>query len=192
MVVLRQYELPEIWNSSIISFCPNNSPRLPSASALFYSDPANRVLVIAAKPSYKSGSRNWLFINEGYFRAAPSRRERLFVPWSVWKEYCLIKDLSRSRALGGPYAIGSRIVFLDSEPGPRSFLSFIEFVPFPENPMRLDTSWSMVGSRSALFPSESARRLPSSTVENYAVDDIGVTEDNIVLFLVSFSCLQCM
>ncbi|KAJ6581627.1 hypothetical protein B0H19DRAFT_1018613 [Mycena capillaripes] len=184
MVVLRQYELPGIWNNSIISFCPNNSPRLPSTSALFYSDPANRVLVIAAKTSFKSASRNWLFINEGYFRAAPSRRERLIVPWSVWGQYCLIKDLSRSRTLvGGPYAIGSRIVFFESEPGPRSSLNLIEFAPFPDNPARLDASWSVVGPRSSLFPSESTRRLPSSTVEHYAVDDIGVTEDNIVLFL---------
>ncbi|KAJ7642766.1 hypothetical protein DFH06DRAFT_1427499 [Mycena polygramma] len=185
MVVLRQYELPGIWNTSTISFCPNCSPRLPSPSALFYPDPANRVLVIAAKPSVKSGPRNWLFINENYFRAAPSRRDRLVVPWSVWGQYSLVKDLSRSRALvGGPYAIGSRVLFLESEPGPRSSLHLIEFAPLPDNPTaRLDASWSVVGPRSALFPSESTRRLSSSTVEHYAVDEIGVTEDNIVLFL---------
>ncbi|KAJ7917506.1 hypothetical protein B0H13DRAFT_2441900 [Mycena leptocephala] len=170
MVVLRQYELPATWNNSTIIFCANCSPRLPSASALFYSDPANRVLVIAAKPaSIKSSSSaspcNWLFINEGYFRGAPSRRDRLVIPWSVWGQYCLIKDLPRSRTLvRGPHAIGSRVVFLESESGSRA-------------------GWPVVGPRSALFPSETVRRLPSSTVEHCAVDDIGVTEDNIVLFL---------
>jgi hypothetical protein len=196
MVVLRQYELPATWNNSTIIFCANCSPRLPSASALFYSDPANRVLVIAAKPaSIKSSSSaspcNWLFINEGYFRGAPSRRDRLVIPWSVWGQYCLIKDLPRSRTLvRGPHAIGSRVVFLESESGSRAgsssaSLNLIEFVPFPDTPARLDTSWPVVGPRSALFPSETVRRLPSSTVEHCAVDDIGVTEDNIVLFLVS-------
>ncbi|KAF8216621.1 hypothetical protein K438DRAFT_399115 [Mycena galopus ATCC 62051] len=187
MVILRQYELPAIWNTSTISLGANHSPRLPSTSALFYSDPAHRVLVVSAQPSPKSSSRSWLFINEGYFRAAPSRRDRLVVPWSVWGQYSLIKDLSRSRtAVRGPYAVGSRVVFLESESGTRAgggTLNSIEFVPFPDVPPRLDASWSVVGPRSALFPSESARKLPSSAVEQYAVDDIGVTEDNIVLFL---------
>ncbi|KAF7356500.1 F-box domain-containing protein [Mycena venus] len=184
MVVLRQYELPGTWNTWTVSFCANNSPRLPSASALFYPDPANRILVVAARPFPKSSSCSWLFINEGYFRSAPSRRDRLVVPWSTWGQYTLVKDLSRSRTtVRGPYAIGSRVVFLDSESGGRTSLNLIEFAPFPENPARLDASWSVVGPRSALFPSESARRLPFSTVEHYAVDDIGVTEDNVVLFL---------
>ncbi|KAJ7446780.1 hypothetical protein FB451DRAFT_1054920 [Mycena latifolia] len=194
MVVLRQYELPGTWNNSVVKFCPNRSPRLPSSAALFYSDPVNRVLVIAAQPPDKRSSvaspRNWLFVPEGYFRA-PSRRDRLVVPWGHWGQYCVIKDLSRSRnSVRGPYAIGSRVVFLESEPGPRSLssgpavsLNLIEFAPFPENAVPLHPSWSMMGPRSTLFPIESARRLPSSTVEHYAVDDIGVTEDNVVLFL---------
>ncbi|KAJ7334240.1 hypothetical protein DFH08DRAFT_880598 [Mycena albidolilacea] len=185
MVVLRQYELPGTWNNSTITFCANYSSRLPSASAMFYSDPAQRILVISAKPSPKSSSRSWLFVNEGYFRYAPSRRDRFVVPWSVWGQYCLVKDLARSRtAVRGPYAVGSRIVFLECESGASAgCLKTIEFAPFPDDPARLDPSWSVVGPRSALFPSESARRLPSSTLEHYAVDDIGVTEDNIILFL---------
>jgi hypothetical protein len=198
MVVLRQYELPSTWNNASVKFCPNRSPRLPSSTALFYSDPANRVLVVAANPSVKGASpRNWLFIQEGYFRSAPSRRDRLVVPWSHWGQCCVMKDLSRSRAaIRGPYAIGSRVVFLESEPGQRTLssgppvsLSLIEFAPFPENPARLHPSWSMIGPRSTLFPSETVRQLPASTVEHYAVDDIGVTEDNVVLFLVSCTFL---
>ncbi|KAJ7781996.1 hypothetical protein DFH07DRAFT_393004 [Mycena maculata] len=188
MVVLRQYELPGTWNNSFIKFCPNTSPRLRSPTALFYSDPANRVLVMTAKPLGKHSSpRNWLFINEGYFRGAPSRRERLAVPWNSWGQYCLVKDLSRSRAaIRGPYAIGSRVVFLESEKTVAGFaasLNLIEFAPFPDSSTRLDPTWSMTGPRSTLFPSETARHLPPTTVEHYAVDDIGVTEDNIVLFL---------
>ncbi|KAJ6498311.1 hypothetical protein DFH09DRAFT_1052021 [Mycena vulgaris] len=195
MVVLRQYELPGTWNNSSVKFCPNRAPRLPSSTALFYPDPANRILAIAAQPPVKRSSsaspRNWLFIQESYFRGSPSRRDRLVVPWSYWGQYCAIKDLSRSRTtVRGPYAIGSRIVFLESEPGPRSLasappisLNLIEFAPFPESAARLHPSWTMIGPRSTLFPSETARQLPSSTVEHYAVDDIGVTEDNVVLFL---------
>ncbi|KAF7370513.1 F-box domain-containing protein [Mycena sanguinolenta] len=188
MVVLRQYELPAMWTNSTITLCANHSPHLPPASALFYSDPAHRILVISAKPTPKSTSCSWLFVNEAYFRAAaPSRRDRFAVPWSVWGQYCLIKDLFRSgAAVRGPYVVGSRVVFLEPEARARAgagTLNAIEFVPFPENPARLDPSWSTVGPRSPLFPSETARRLPSSAVEHYAVDDIGVTEDNIVLFL---------
>ncbi|KAJ7255495.1 hypothetical protein B0H12DRAFT_535058 [Mycena haematopus] len=187
MVVLRQYELPGTWNNAIVTLCANDSPPLPPVSALFYSDPAHRILVVSAKPTPKSSSCSWLFINEGYFRAAPSRRDRFAVPWSVWGQYCLIKDLWRSGiAVRGPYVVGSRVVFLEPQVrarGGAGTLNAIEFLPFPENPARLDASWSMVGPRSALFPSESARRLPSSAVEHYAVDDIGVTDDNIVLFL---------
>ncbi|KAJ7224144.1 hypothetical protein GGX14DRAFT_424453 [Mycena pura] len=188
MCVLRQYELPGIWNHSSIKFHPNVAPRLPSSSALFYSDPASRILVIAAKSTSKSSANalpfNWLFINENYFKGAPFRREHAVVPWSVWGQCCVIKDISRGKTSVVPHPIGSRVVFVESElrHGTTS-LNLIEFTPFPENPTRLDPSWSMVGTRSALFPNESARRLPSSAVEHYAVDGIGVTEDNIVLFL---------
>ncbi|KAJ7170465.1 hypothetical protein C8R43DRAFT_916417 [Mycena crocata] len=195
MAVVRQYELPGTWNNSCIKFCSNCSPRVPSSSALFYSDPANRVLAIVAKPAAKNTAspHNWLFINEGYFRAAPSRRDRLIVPcpWNHWGQYCVVKDLSRSRSLvRGPYVTGSRVVFLETESGRRNLssgssasLNLIEFIPFPENPTRLTPTWSMVGQRSTLFPNETVRHLPSSTVEHYAVDGLGVTEDNVVLFL---------
>ncbi|KAJ7504276.1 hypothetical protein B0H11DRAFT_509616 [Mycena galericulata] len=194
MVVLRQYELPGTWVNSSIKFCPNTSPRQRSPTALFYSDPANRVLVITAKPSAKKSAsaspNNWLFVGEAYFRAVPSRRDRLLVPWSSWGQHCVIKDLTRSKTLvRGPYAIGSRIVFLESGPGQRflagstASLNLIEFAPFPNSSTRLDSSWSVMGPRTTLFPSETTRRLPSSSVEHYAVDNIGVTEDNIILFL---------
>ncbi|KAJ6619880.1 hypothetical protein B0H10DRAFT_2163718 [Mycena sp. CBHHK59/15] len=185
MVVLRQYELPGTWNNSSIRFCPNCSPRSPSPTALFYPDPTTRILIIAAKPLANSSSstspRNWLFINESYFRA-PSRRDRLAVSWSHWGQYCVVRDLSRSRTLvRGPYAIGARVVYLESESGHshRSIgrpeppaLNLIEFAPFPDSAVRLHPCWS-----------STARRLPSGTIENYGVDGIGVTEDNIILFL---------
>ncbi|KAJ7759184.1 hypothetical protein B0H16DRAFT_631431 [Mycena metata] len=189
MVVLRQYELPATWNTSIISFHSNSAPRLPSATALFYSDPANRVLVIAAKSPAKSGApHSWLFINEAYFKGAPSRRDRsIVVPWSVWGQYSIVKDLPRSSktAVRGPYVVGSRVAFLVCEAGGRASttLHLIEFAPLPDGPVRLDPSWSAAGPRAMLFPNETARRLPSSTIENHAVDEMGVTEDNIVLFL---------
>ncbi|KAJ7066500.1 hypothetical protein C8F01DRAFT_1019849, partial [Mycena amicta] len=183
MGVIRSYELPPGWTHSPINFHANNAACSPVPGALFYPDPVNRVLVIEAK-SVASKSINWLFINESYFRAASyRRREPSVVPWSVWGQYCAMKDLKKTASLRGPYPIGSRVVFLDGERGRRASLNVIEFVPFPQNPPRLDSSWSVVGSRSGLFPSESARRLPSSTVEHYAVDELGVTEDNVILFL---------
>ncbi|KAJ7623149.1 hypothetical protein FB45DRAFT_97028 [Roridomyces roridus] len=187
MVVLRQYELPGAWANSSIKFSPNTATRQRSPTALFCSDPANRVLVVAAKPLVKtSTSASWLFINEGYFRGVSSRRDRAVVSWSSWGQYCVVKDLPRiSRTLvRGPYAIGSRVAYLQSESGTqKSTLNLIEFAPFPDSGTRLNSSWPVVGSKATLFPSETARALSSTTVEHYAVDDIGVTEDNIVLFL---------
>ncbi|KAJ7180759.1 hypothetical protein C8R46DRAFT_593005 [Mycena filopes] len=188
MVVLRQYELPATWSTSIISFHANGAPRLPSAAALFYSDPANRVLAIAAKSSPKSGAaRSWLFINEFYFRGAPSRRDRsIVVPWSVWGQYSVVKELPRSSkvAVRGPYVVGSRVAFLECDARLNaSTLHLIEFAALPDNPLRLDASWSAVGPRATLFPTETARRLSSSTIDHFAVDDMAITEDNIVLFL---------
>ncbi|KAJ7281414.1 hypothetical protein C8J57DRAFT_74884 [Mycena rebaudengoi] len=188
MVVLRQYELPATWSTATIRFHPNTAARSPSASALFYPDPMARVLIITAKPfnSKSSSLRNWLFINEGYFRA-PSRRDHLVVPWNHWGQHCIIKDLSRSKNLvNGPHAIGARVVFLESEPAhPRrsASLHLIEFAPFPGEGAGGAPAYSWIGPRATLFPTETARALPSSTVENHSVDALGVTEDNIVLFL---------
>ncbi|KAF7309877.1 F-box domain-containing protein [Mycena indigotica] len=186
MSLIRQFELPPHWVPSSVKFAGNKAARTAVPGSLFYPDPTNRVMVIEAK-SITSKSASWLFINEVYFSTAPyRRRESHVVPWSLWGQYSAIKDFSRSKKsanIRGPYPVGSRVVYLDSERSHRGALNVIEFEPFPEKAPRLDSSWSVVGPRSGLFPSENSRRLPSATVESYGVDELGVTEDNIVLFL---------
>ena len=206
--MIREYELPEAWSNSSIGFCPNTSPRTDIAAAsdaLFYPDPATRILLLTVKHTHHPTAsashpqRNWLFINESFF-GPPSRRERVKVSWNHWSQYCLIRALPPTTAfIRGPYITGTRVLFLDSSPahhsnrGPVSGnggsdsparLNIIDFSPFPDISIRSSPTWTWIGQRTTLVPSETARHLPLSTVDYLNVEGIRVTEDNIVLFLV--------
>nr|GAT47262.1 predicted protein [Mycena chlorophos] len=175
MGAIRQYELPPQWVASnhVISLHANAASRSPIPGSLFFPDPANRIIVIEGTSKSRS-STSWLFIQESYFRR---RRDPPVVSWGVWGQHCAIKEFKNKHKVGAPYPVGGRVVYLVGA----ATLNVIEFASFPENPPRLDASWSALGS--GLFPNETARRLPLGTVEQYAVDDLGVTEDNVVLFL---------
>ncbi|KAF7308425.1 F-box domain-containing protein [Mycena chlorophos] len=175
MGAIRQYELPPQWVASnhVINLHANAASRSPIPGSLFFPDPANRIVVIEGISKTRS-STSWLFIQESYFRR---RRDPPVVGWGVWGLHCAIKEFKNKHKVGAPYPVGGRVVYLVGA----ATLNVIEFASFPENPPRLDASWSALGS--GLFPSETARRLPLGTVEQYAVDDLGVTEDNVVLFL---------
>ena len=201
VTVEREYELPGHWGNAAIGFSHNTAPltdNSASSEALFYPDPSTRILVITARTISPEPGRspfcNWLFINESYLRPT-SRRDRLSVPWDHWKEYCLIKDVLPSAQLSGPCVIGSRILYIESDPGrptrgghssgyAASRLTIIDFAPYPDGSCHSNSVWPFVGNRSLLVPNETTRSMPSKTVDRLSIDDIRVTEDNIVLFLV--------
>lgn len=201
VTVEREYQLPEHWSNAVIGFNQNTAPltdNSASSEALFYPDPSNRILVITARTPPLGAShslfRNWLFINESYFRPT-SRRDRLSVPWDQWKEYCLIKDVSPSALISDPCVIGSRVLYVESDSGRNpsrgghpsgcaSRLTIIDFAPYPDASCHSNSVWPFVGKRSLLVPNENTRSVPSKTVDRLSIDDIRVTEDNIVLFLV--------
>ncbi|KAG5721355.1 hypothetical protein E4T56_gene12964 [Termitomyces sp. T112] len=188
VVVERDYELPGAWARSAIGFSPNTSPLVdqPSPSeAMFYPDPSRRVILVVVKtPSSNGGPsvRNWLIVNESFFRPS-SRKGRLRISWQEWSQACLIRDAHS--AILGPYVNGSRVVFAENTPhhSPRARLNLIEFAPFPDSSCVQTRAWSMVGPRCVLVPNESSRELPPKTVDGRQIEDIRLTEDNIVLFL---------
>lgn len=206
VTVEREYELPEAWSDAIIGFCPNTAPvsdLTSSSNALFYPDPSTRVLLITAKPNCPPTApvpQQWLLINESYFRPT-SRKDRLRAPWSTWGQYCLIRDIAPSPIpVEGPYAVGTRVVYLESmpphsssrssghapAPGCPSRLNVIDFAPYPDESCRSSRAWSMIGQKSMLVPNETSREISASTVDGLSVKGIRVTEDNIVLFQVGF------
>ncbi|KAG6861444.1 hypothetical protein C0995_016535 [Termitomyces sp. Mi166 len=192
VVVERDYELPEAWARSTIGFSPNTSPLTdqPSPSeAMFYPDPSRRVILVVVKtPSPNGGpsARNWLIVNESFFRPT-SRKDRLRVSWQEWRQACLIRDAHS--AILGPYVNGSRVVFAENAPRHSSRssvlprLNLIEFAPFPDSGCVQTRAWSMIGPRCVLVPNERSRELPPKTVDGRQIEDIRLTEDNIVLFL---------
>lgn len=188
-----EYELPPIWNNSTVAFSPNTSTRSANLDALFYPDPAARILVLTATQNKhsKNASRNWLVINESFFRRPFSRRDTFQVQWSHWSQYCLVRTISPTTTfLRGPYVAGKRILFLDSDPIHRSAtdsptrLNLIDFVPMMDTTRQANRAWTWVGPRTNVVAVESNRNLPNATVSYLDVDGIRVTDDNIVLFLV--------
>ncbi|KAG6827081.1 hypothetical protein H0H92_013264 [Tricholoma furcatifolium] len=192
VVVERDYELPENWARSTIGFSSNTSALADQPSpteAMFYPDPSKRVILLVVKtPSPNGGpsARNWLIVNESFFRQT-SRKDRLRVSWHEWSQVCLIRDAYP--AVRGPYVNGSRVVFAENAPraSPRApapcRLNVIEFAPFPDSSCKQTRAWSMIGPRSVLVPNEYSRELPPKTVDGRQIEDLRLTEDNIVLFL---------
>jgi hypothetical protein len=61
----------------------------------------------------------------------------------------------------------------------------IEFAPFPDAPANPPgRAWSSIGPKSLLVPNEMSRDLSSSTTDDKRLEEICVTEDNIVLLFV--------
>ncbi|KAG6918977.1 hypothetical protein DXG01_010216 [Tephrocybe rancida] len=192
VVIERDYELPEAWVRSTIGFSPNTSPlvdQLSQSEAMFYPDPSKRIIVVVVKtPSPNGGpsARNWLIVNESFFRPT-SRKDRLRVSWQEWSQACLIRDAHS--AIRGPYVNGSRIVFAENAPRSSSRapaasrLNVIEFAPFPDSSCNQTRAWSMIGPRCVLVPNECSRDVPPKTVDGRQIEDVRLTEDNIVLFL---------
>ncbi|KAF8630134.1 hypothetical protein AX15_003089 [Amanita polypyramis BW_CC] len=188
ITVEREYELPESWNNCQIEIRNNVAPckdPLPSIRALFYPDPSARMLCIAARRAISSDSGpvhyKWLFVNESYFK--PSRRTGLVhVPWTQWGNHCLVREVSQASPIKGPYSIGTRFVYLEPIPSNgRPRLHTIGFTPYAE--WKYNSPWSWRGQKVVAIPLESSRDIPDVTASGLAVEDLRITEDNIILFL---------
>ncbi|KAJ3905004.1 hypothetical protein F5879DRAFT_800567 [Lentinula edodes] len=199
--VVREFELPETWSNTIVKFLPNTSPRSDisqSSDALFYAAPETRVFAISSTPAAISHSGyypiNWLFLKESYFRF-PSRKDGFRVSWRQWGRYCLIKEIDvPPSAIRGPCVVGTKVFYVENAlahssrsptPSSRSTrLRVIDFSPFAE-PDEFPRGWTFVGPRASLFPIESRRSIPSSSVDGLPVEGLDATEDNVILFLES-------
>lgn len=187
--LVREYELPEVWKNCIIGFCPNTSPKTEfsvSPDALFFAAPENRLVVVVAKSA--SHSRiplcNWLFISESLVKAPYLKDRSVQMSWCQWAQYCLIKDVGHLMSnFRGPYSVGTRVVYLEVEHGHHSpRLHVIDFAPFSDISI---PSWFWIGPRALLVPYESSRTIPHTIFNEQRIEDIRLTEDNIILFSVS-------
>ncbi|PPQ67850.1 hypothetical protein CVT25_010289 [Psilocybe cyanescens] len=193
VAIEREFELPAIWARSIMRFGRNSSPNSDSSapsSALFYSDPSARVLLLTAKQTGPSGNgMHWMFINESFFRPT-THADRRSVPWSYWSQFCLIKDFPNSTLVDNPQVVGSRVIYLEkdgthsSRGYERSRLSIVDFSPNAEVTTPPTRTWTLIGKMSPLRPNETHREFPPTTTNGLAVDRIHATEDNVIVLLV--------
>lgn len=200
IIIEREYELPIHWANAELSFAPNvsltsDAPAPPRA--LFYTDPNVRVLLICAKQAGEvNGSKQWLIINESYFRPT-SRPDKQLVEWADWSRYCLVKNVPAYPVIRNVQIVGNRIVYLETEASSggrirQQKLGLIEFpaYPDPRNASK-GANWFHIGQRSVLIPNETLKDISSFSALGAGVESISATEDNIVIFLVSHPSPQC-
>lgn len=192
VTVEREYILPSIWAGAELRFGRNATPTPGvklSTETLFYLDPSARVLNLTAKGGANPNALYWLFVEESYFRST-SHVDQRCIPWGYWGQVCLIKELAASAIIGVPQVVGSRIVYLESESGSRrdrARMSVIDFATPPNHPGPGTRPWLSVGPHATLVPNELSRSIPSSTTGYSRVKGISASEDNIIVFFVSFS-----
>ncbi|KAF6761681.1 hypothetical protein DFP72DRAFT_1151471 [Ephemerocybe angulata] len=183
VIIEREYELPRHWAGANMAFAPNVSLTgdTPSpARALFYADANTRITLISAQqPGDANAQRQWLLINESYFRPT-SRPDRQFVPWTEWCNYSIMKNVPAFPLIRDVQIVGNRILYLESDAlsGGRASenrLGLIEFPAYPDPRNAFE--------RSVLVPTESFKEISSRITQGVGVDSIAATEDNIVLFL---------
>ncbi|KAF9266902.1 hypothetical protein L218DRAFT_755841 [Marasmius fiardii PR-910] len=207
--VLREFELPDTWDRSIIEFCPNSSPRsdfLVSSSTVFYSAPETRILGIKSRKSSRDpeapySPNDWLFIRESYFRLGMSRKDPLRVLWKQWGQFCVVKEVMNypPSMIRGPYIIGTKVFYVENTAARvgrghsgdgrsahvhgGSRLHAIGFSPFTDHvESQIGQSWVSIGRKAGIIPSEYSKLIPPATVDGLAVEDLSVTEDNVILF----------
>lgn len=189
VILEREYELPKHWAGAEMKFAPNMSLTgdCPSPTrALFYANADSRVLLLCAQQPGGAGGKQWLIMNENYFR--PTTRGRQFVEWAEWSNYCLVKSLAPFTETRSVQVISNRVLYLESTSNPgkcEQRLGLIEFPVYPDHHNPSKGSWSHVGPRSVLIPVESFKEIPSRITKGVNVESIAATEDNIVLFMVS-------
>ncbi|KAG7093642.1 hypothetical protein E1B28_007305 [Marasmius oreades] len=202
--ILREFELPEAWDRSVIEFCPNSSPRSDfslSPSTVFYLAPETRILAIKSRKSSRDPQapytpNDWLFIKESYFKHM-SRRDPFRMAWKQWGQYCLAKEVMNypPSTIRGPYIVGSKVFYVENTlarvTGSRSTtltvhggsrLHAIDFSPFTDYGEASGQNWVSNGPKAGLIPSEYSKSIHAAVVDGLSIEDVSVTEDNIILF----------
>jgi hypothetical protein len=182
----RQLQLPDTWRNFSINFHRNDAPmRDPpkSSTALFYSDPARRLLVLSARPSVHDKPINWMILPEALLASSwiggPS------VSWNDWCQYVIVRNISNTRLVGKPALMGSRILYLDQDSsGTKMRINAINFAPHSEKPETSQAMWDFVGKYTPLIPTEARREVSPVDGHGSKLQDLRATEDNIVLLYV--------
>lgn len=179
-----RFQLPAIWKNSILNFHENDAPRTHpprSSAALFYSDPARRLLMLSARPSPNAKVANWMIFSERLFTSSQLRGVN--VEWNDWCQFVLVRNTSGNHILGKPSVVGARILYLDQDTtGTKTRINAINFAPHSDSAQTSQAMWDFVGKRSLLVPTESKREISSVNERGGSkLLDLRATEDNIVL-----------
>lgn len=182
-----RFQLPATWKNSILSFHENDAPRMDppkSSAALFYSDPARRLLVLSVRPSPRAKVVNWMIFLERLFISSQFRGVNM--EWNDWRQFVLIRNTSGTQILGRPSVVGSRILYLDQDSsGTKARINAINFAPHCDSALTSQAMWDFAGERSLLVPTESKREISSvNERDGSKLLDLRATEDNIVLLYV--------
>lgn len=161
----------------------NDPPR--SSSALFYSDPSRRVLMLSARPPAQANSVQWMIFPERLFTWPWIRGQS--VAWNDWSQYAIVRNTSVTRVVGKPAIVGTRVLYLDQDSsGTKMRINSIAFMPHSATAETAQNMWDFVGKHTPLVPSEARREIPAVNGMGCKLQDLRATEDNIVLLYVSF------
>lgn len=192
-VARRQLQLPDAWRNWLINFHRNDAPMADpprSSNALFYSDPTRRILMLSARPSAQAKAINWMMFPERLFTWPWIRGQN--VSWNDWSQYVIVRNTSTTRIIGKPAVTGSRVLYLDHDSsGMKVRINSIAFLPHSESAETSQTMWDFVGKHTPLVPTEARREIPAINGMGSKLQDLRVTEDNIVLLYVSVALPGC-
>ncbi|KAF7770426.1 hypothetical protein Agabi119p4_6400 [Agaricus bisporus var. burnettii] len=179
----RQLQLPDDWKNWQISFHQNDAPMNDpprSSSALFYSDPSRRVLMLSARPPAQANSVQWMIFPERLFTWPWIRGQS--VAWNDWSQYAIVRNTSVTRVVGKPAIVGTRVLYLDQDSsGTKMRINSIAFMPHSATAETAQNMWDFVGKHTPLVPSEARREIPAVNGMGCRLQDLRATEDNIVL-----------
>jgi hypothetical protein len=183
----RQLQLPDAWNNLVINFHRNDAPMTdppkPSA-ALFYSDPARRLLMLSARPSAQARAVNWMIFPERLLGSPWIHG--MNVAWNDWCQHVVVRNTSTTRLVGRPAVTGTRILYLDQDAsGSRMRINVINFAPHSDKPETSQAMWNFVGKHTPLIPTEASKQISPVNDAGGKLQDLRATEDNIVLIYVS-------
>lgn len=185
MGVKAQFMLPAEWNKQLVEFAQSASPKWDSrvsSNALVIPAPEWSMLVLTTKPKAGPGAgQKWCYVPESFFRFLP-RRKVTAIPWKDWSHVCrpITNVSNHTYVFAGPHTVGSKVVYVDYYEKAKR-LCVIDVSPFHPLEASIDTSKGQHDERHRKigeFP-ETHRAISSR------VEDLRVTEDNIVLVLVS-------
>ncbi|KAF5362368.1 hypothetical protein D9756_002316 [Leucocoprinus leucothites] len=179
----RQFQLPDAWKNSVINFHKNDAPRtdIPgNSTALFYSDPARRLLMLSARPSAHSKVVNWMMFPERLL-GSPCLRGAS-VAWNDWCQYVIVRNTASTHLVGEPAIVGTRVLYLDQDPsGAKMRINAINFAPHSDAAETSQALWDFVGKYTPLVPTEAKREISPVGRDGSKLQDLRATEDNIVL-----------